>query len=137
MKKIFLLSTLVLILVNCKSQLILDDKNYHPTDFEKKIQNELGAILNINFENNFNNDEVKIIVDDNPVFSKKLNTDDILGIAGSYKLEKSFKVILIYINDNKLTLRNSKIKNYKNLYINKLNNNKFEILATNKIHFYK
>ena len=97
----------------------------------------LYPFLNITFEDNFKSDNIKIYVDKNLVYEKKISTSDILGVADSYELEKDFKEVIIYINNQKIILTKEKTLDYKNIYVNKLPNNKIEILISKKFHIYK
>lgn len=139
MKKLFLSFLILGFFISCTNKFIFkrDNENYQLTTLEKKFENKLSPFLNINFENNFSDDKVKILVDSNLVYDKTIKTNNIIGIADSYRLENDFNSIVIIINDRKLILKRKNLKKFKNIYINKLQNNRFEVLVSNKIHFYK
>lgn len=139
MKKIITLILLSIILVSCNNRIAIkyDDKNYQLTSLEKIFEKKSSPFLNITFEDNFKSDNIKIYVDKNLVYEKKISTSDILGVADSYELKKDFKEVTIYINNQKITLTKGKILNFKNIYVKKLPDNKIELLITKKIHIYK
>ena len=139
MKKIITLSFLVIILVSCNNRIAIkyDDKNHQLTSLEKNIKKKTSPFLNITFEDYFKSDYIKIYVDKKLVYDKKISTSDILGVADSYELEKDFKEVIIYINNQKIILTKEKTLDYKNIYVNKLPNNKIEILISKKFHIYK
>lgn len=139
MKKIITLTLLSIILVSCNNRIAIkyDDKNYQLTSLEKIFEKKSSPFLNITFEDNFKSDNIKIYVDKNLVYEKKISTSDILGVADSYELKKDFKEVTIYINNQKITLTKGKILNFKNIYVKKLPDNKIELLITKKIHIYK
>ncbi|AZI69526.1 MULTISPECIES: hypothetical protein [Cloacibacterium] len=139
MKKIITLSFLVIILVSCNNRIAIkyDDKNHQLTSLEKNFEKKTSPFLNITFEDYFKSDYIKIYVDKKLVYDKKISTSDILGVADSYELEKDFKEVIIYINNQKIILTKEKTLDYKNIYVNKLPNNKIEILISKKFHIYK
>ena len=139
MKKIITLTLLSIILVSCNNRIAIkyDDKNYQLTSLEKIFEKKSSPFLNITFEDYFKSDNIKIYVDKNLVYEKKISTSDILGVADSYELKKDFKEVTIYINNQKITLTKGKILNFKNIYVKKLPDNKIELLITKKIHIYK
>ena len=139
MKKIITLSFLVIILVSCNNRIAIkyDDKNHQLTSLEKNFKKKTSPFLNITFEDYFKSDYIKIYVDKKLVYDKKISTSDILGVADSYELEKDFKEVIIYINNQKIILTKEKTLDYKNIYVNKLPNNKIEILISKKFHIYK
>lgn len=139
MKKIITLTLLSIILVSCNNRIAIKyyDKNYQLTSLEKIFEKKSSPFLNITFEDNFKSDNIKIYVDKNLVYEKKISTSDILGVADSYELKKDFKEVTIYINNQKITLTKGKILNFKNIYVKKLPDNKIELLITKKIHIYK
>ena len=139
MKKIITLTLLLIILVSCNNRIAIkyDDKNYQLTSLEKIFEKKSSPFLNITFEDYFKSDNIKIYVDKNLVYEKKISTSDILGVADSYELEKDFKDVTIQINNKKTTLTKEKTLDFKNIYVNKLPNNKLEILISKKFHIYK
>lgn len=139
MKKIITLTLLLIILVSCINRIAIkyDDKNYQLTSLEKIFEKKSSPFLNITFEDYFKSDNIKIYVDKNLVYEKKISTSDILGVADSYELEKDFKDVTIQINNKKTTLTKEKTLDFKNIYVNKLPNNKLEILISKKFHIYK
>ena len=139
MKKIITLTLLLIILVSCNNRIAIkyDDKNYQLTSLEKIFEKKSSPFLNITFEDYFKSDNIKIYVDKNLVYEKKISTSDILGVADSYELEKDFKDVTIQINSKKTTLTKEKTLDFKNIYVNKLPNNKLEILISKKFHIYK
>ena len=139
MKKIITLTLLLIILVSCNNRIAIkyDDKNYQLTSLEKIFEKKSSPFLNITFEDNFKSDNIKIYVDKNLVYEKKISTSDILGVADSYELKKDFKEVTIYINNQKITLTKGKMLNFKNIYVKKLPVNKIELLISKKIHIYK
>ena len=139
MKKIITLTLLLIILVSCNNRIAIkyDDKNYQLTSLEKIFEKKSSPFLNITFEDYFKSDNIKIYVDKNLVYEKKISTSDILGVADSYELKEDFKEVIIYINNQKIILTKEKTLDYKNIYVNKLPNNKIEILISKKFHIYK
>lgn len=125
--------------MSCNNRIAIKyyDKNYQLTSLEKIFEKKSSPFLNITFEDNFKSDNIKIYVDKNLVYEKKISTSDILGVADSYELKKDFKEVTIYINNQKITLTKGKILNFKNIYVKKLPDNKIELLITKKIHIYK
>ena len=139
MKKIITLTLLLIILVSCNNRIAIkyDDKNYQLTSLEKIFEKKSSPFLNISFEDYFKSDNIKIYVDKNLVYEKKISTSDILGVADSYELKEDFKEVTIYINNQEITLTKGKMLNFKNIYVKKLPDNKIELLISKKIHIYK
>ena len=139
MKKIITLTLLSIILVSCNNRIAIkyDDKNYQLTSLEKIFEKKSSPFLNITFEDYFKSDNIKIYVDKNLVYEKKISTSDILGVADSYELKEDFKEVTIYINNQEITLTKGKMLNFKNIYVKKLPDNKIELLISKKIHIYK
>ena len=139
MKKIITLTLLLIILVSCNNRIAIkyDDKNYQLTSLEKIFEKKSSPFLNITFEDYFKSDNIKIYVDKNLVYEKKISTSDILGVADSYELKEDFKEVTIYINNQEITLTKGKMLNFKNIYVKKLPDNKIELLISKKIHIYK
>lgn len=133
------LTLLLIILLSCNNRITIkyDDKNHQLTSLEKIFEKKSSPFLNITFEDYFKSDDIKIYVDKKLVYEKKISTSDILGVADSYELEKDFKDVTIQINNKKITLTKEKTLDFKNIYVNKLPNNKLEILISKKFHIYK
>lgn len=135
----FLILAALFLLTNCKSGNVIKfgDTNYQQNEREKAILKKKNSSPIIFFEDNFRNDRVKIYIDKKLVFNQEITTGEVLGVASNYLVKNKFNKISIQTNYTKITLTKKEINDFKNIYVNKLPNNKLEILITNKIHFYK
>lgn len=136
-KNLFVFFILSTITVNCQSvKYIYEDKDYVLTSLEKQFEFE-DKTINIFFENGFTNDVAKIFIDGNLTYEKAVTTDYTIGVAGFLMFDKKFENISIIINETKIDISQSEIKNYKNIYINQAKDRKQIITFSNKPHLYR
>jgi hypothetical protein len=103
--------------------------------------NKLLDSIQVSFQASFINDSVKVIMGNEVVYKKIITTDDRIGLADSFKINRyennlnGKKPIEIVINQNTPI----KIDNYLkyNFVDVTLKNDKINIKLTNKISYYK
>lgn len=131
---VFVFST---ILFNCQNvKYVYEDKGYLLTSLEQQFDFK-DKTISIFFENGFINDNSKIFIDGNLIYDKVITTDYTIGVAGFLLYDKKFENISIFINETKIDIVQSNIKDYKNIYVNQTKDKQQVITFSNKPHLYR
>ncbi|CAH0209739.1 hypothetical protein [Chryseobacterium sp. Bi04] len=128
---LILISFILILIFNSCNAFRAQELKYHTsydnlelTEKEKNIDKIIKDKFNVVFEELFKSDKIDIYINGKNKFSKEISTNNVTGESAFFSSnDKIISSFIIYVNNNKIELKNSDLIKFKYLYIQKKGQN--------------